>query len=457
MSAITYAMIAWPFLAALLLGVAVPLLMLATYRHLGAGLTVIGVAWAAEILTMSRPVLYLGIFVHVADLLLVLLALVALARWVLSPSVPRRYLAWGVVVAVFFVGLAWGLVQYGRAAGVQARPDFYAIAAASYVMSFPLQQDGWRVIVRLLWAMAIVTLLVCIYRWIVFYTPIPELLPRRGTYNVDGDIRVVPANAALLLAQLLMLGLFFGGGREAVLHAARLAAPVLLALVLVLQHRSVWLAAIVGALAGLMLTRAQQAPRWQQALLALSLAVMTLLPLLSSSFLAGQLSSSAQRALSGSDTVADRFQNWRATLRQWVGDGPVAIAVGRVRGADARRVVADDDGGERVIEYQAHNHYVSTLAQGGVIGLAAYAWLLVALLRALIRAVRRADDNARAAALWLPLLAMQLAYFVAYGVEFIQYTILGLALAWVAGQRPADTAQEQHRRRAAWRDDVAWR
>lgn len=457
MSAITYAMIAWPFVAALLLGVGVPLVMLAAYRHLGAGLAVIGLAWAAEILTMSRPVLYVGMFVHVADLLLVLLALVAAARWLLRPDVPQRYLAWVVVVAVFGVGLVWGLVQHGRAAGVEARPDFYAIAAASYVMSFPLQSDRWRSAVRLLWALAIVTLLVCSYRWIVFYTPIPELLPRAGSYNVGSDIRVVPANAALLLAQLLLLGVFFGGGREAVLHAARLTAPVLLALVLVLQHRSVWLASIVGVLAGLMLARAQQAPRWQQVLLALALISVTLLPLVSSSFLAEQLSSSAKRALAGRDTVADRFENWRATLRQWAGDGPVAIAVGRVRGADARRVVSDDDGGDRVIEYQAHNHYVSTLSQGGVIGLAAYLWLLLSLLRALIRAVRRADEHARTAALWLLLLAMQLAYFVAYGIEFVQYTLLGLALAWVAGLRQDDARQAQQRRQAAWHARVAWR
>lgn len=449
------AAMATPYMVAVLLGVAVPLLVLMACRSAGAGLALIGVAWAAELATMSQPVLHVAVFLHVADVLLVLVAAAAALRWLLPSGVPSRHPAWIVTVLLLVVGIAWGLAVHGRAAGVQSRPDFYAVAAASCAMSFHPQAQPLRLLVRLLLVLAAYTLLLTAWRWTVTLIPLHDLLPPGGTYNVDGPLRVVPSNAALLLAQLLVLALFFGGGG---LTLARWLSPLLLAAVLVLQHRSVWLAAIVGVLVGAMAARSRRVPRWQQALLALAVVAVTALALGTSDRLTDQLRTSAQRALAGRDTVADRFQNWRATLRQWVNDGPVAIAVGRIRGADARRGVEDESGRERIIEYQAHNHYVNTLAGSGVIGLAAYAWWMAWIVGGLMRALRTDDaGDRRVAAALLVLLAMQITYYIAYGVEFVQYALAGLAMAWVAAWRQRQRAAAAAPAAPTWRSVVAWR
>jgi hypothetical protein len=85
-----------------------------------------------------------------------------------------------------------------------------------------------------------------------------------------------------------------------------------------------------------------------------------------------------------------------------------------------------------MIEYQAHNHYVNTVTQMGVAGLALYLWLVAYAVAALVRSVRRFDDESPHAAVLLVALAMQLTFFVAYGTDFVQYTIFGFALAWAA-------------------------
>ena len=87
-----------------------------------------------------------------------------------------------------------------------ARGDFYALAAASYAMSFTMGQRELQQLYRTLTWAALVLLVLTLYRWLVFYLPIKSLLPPVGIYNNDGEIRVVWANAALLMAEAAVLG-----------------------------------------------------------------------------------------------------------------------------------------------------------------------------------------------------------------------------------------------------------
>ena len=73
-----------------------------------------------------------------------------------------------------------------------------------------------------------------------------------------------------------------------------------------------------------------------------------------------------------------------------------------------------------------------------VLGFAGLLWALGSALRGLWRACRRSDGgDADWAALLLMLLAVQMAYYVAYAVDFMQLLVLGMAIAAVAGLRPA--------------------
>jgi hypothetical protein len=432
MEALFYAIGLMPYAVAAGLGLAIPLLMLGSYNHYGIGLVVMGAAWVFDNLNQSQPFARIGITLYPPDLPMILIGAAAGLRWLLRDDIPRRFWPWVCWAALFFIDFAIGLAQNGTTAGVQARPHYYALAAASYAMSFPMTAHRVRQILHLFIALALATLLICCYRWTVYYLPIPELLPPAGFYNVDGAIRVVGAPFALMIAEVLVLGLFFSAKNIAG-TAARILTPFMLAGMLLLQHRSVWLAAIVAFLMSLVLARAQRAPLWQQLLVTVLVATAAATPIFSSSVVSQQIESSAERALAGQDTVNARFRNWRANLQQWRDDGPRAIAIGRVLGSDTSVFVEGERGGTQRVTYGAHNQYVTQITYFGVLGLLAMTLTFAYVARGLWRLTGKGGETAALSAVMLVLIGAQLTFYIAYWVDFVQYIVLGSALSWVAG------------------------
>jgi len=84
------------------------------------------------------------------------------------------------------------------------------MVAGTYAMSFPMDQKRLNGVIKSLAFSAFFYIALACYRWIVYYTPISSLLPESGIYNVDGAIRVIYSNNALILAQIFVLSLFSG-------------------------------------------------------------------------------------------------------------------------------------------------------------------------------------------------------------------------------------------------------
>lgn len=438
MELLGWLMFAVPFVVAAAFGFALPLMAVLSYRSLSWGLGLMVAAMLADVMLLSAPVVRVGLTLFVADVPMALLAVMAALRWLSRDDMPRRDGAWLALVGVFGLGLVIGLAQHGKAAGVAARGDFYALVAASYAMSFPIGRRemaaGYRAISTAAWMLLLLTL----YRWLVFYLPIKQLLPPAGIYNNDGEIRVVWANAALLMAEVAVLGVFYGRPGSGLSLARWLAVP-LVACVVVLQHRSVWLAASAGVVVALQLDWRHRASRFQQIGLVIALGAASVLPLLVSERLATQLGGSVQSAVAGQGTVHARLENWQASLQNWAGHGALAVAIGDEPGADKARTVETEEGELRKITYSTHNHFVALLTGSGVLGLVAYLWVVVRVLRGLARRRPEAADTAQApndGGALMVLVTMQLVYFVSYGSDFLQFAFFGLALAW-AYSRPA--------------------
>lgn len=455
LSALALLLAAVPFVVALLLGLGLPLLAIGLYRHFAAGLWFMVLILGVDAVFFSSVRLYLGINVYMADLGYGLLALVAGLRWLLAREVPRRHGAWLLLVALFALGLALGLVANGTRAGVQARDLFYSLVAASYFMSFEIDGRRMRQLVQAAVVLAVVLLLVTAYRWLVFALDIRELLPPAGGWNPDGgDWRVIPSHEALLLAQVLVMGLFFAhlGGGAAV---ARWIAPLVFAAVVVLQHRSVWIAGLIGVVAALALVprmRSSAPAQWAALVLVVTL---TLLPLALSdrlSGLGGELRRSAVTAVTGQGTVHSRLQDWRQTVREWAQSGPRVWAIGHGFGRDNTRTTFTESGERRTIRFGAHNHYVAMLTDTGLLGLTAFGLLAAGTLLGLYRRARAGDAPASLLFVWL---LMQLAYYVPYGTDPWQHALLGLAVAYLATQRRPLVAAPSPPRPAA--QSVAWR
>lgn len=443
---LAYVFVALPYAIALSLGIAVMVCGLFCHAHFGAGLAAILGVFALEGLYMSLGGINLGVSLYVTDLVMVFMAVVTLLRFHTRREVgwPNRW--WLLFMAVFFVNLLTGIAQNGSAAGVQARPQFYSIVAACYPMSFKMTADRVRRVIQGLVLLATTLVALCVYRWVVYYAPIPGLLPEGGTYNVDGAIRVIRSHETLLVAQVLVLGLFFSRLSTALLPA-RFATPLWLAAVIALQHRSVWVSTLAGLLAALLLSRSTGRSRLTQALLLAGSFAVVILPMTLSSSLSGvtqQVSKSAGAAVAVEGTANERVNSWQAILVQWAGAGARSIVIGRAAGYDSTRSVKDDRTGAMVkIDYTAHNHYVQLLASMGLVGLGSFLMLLMHLLRGL--AAQRNGETSVAASAWMVLMVMQIVYYIPYSTDYLQHLLMGVCAAWLA---TAEHAQRQPRREA---------
>lgn len=423
-----------PLLVAMLLAAGGVVLMLGCIQSQVMGVAVILATVMIDSLQGGQPLLHIGLALYPGDLmsLVILPALgVRLLRGTGVPSIPA---GWWLFSLAVLLSLAQGLVSFGTKAGVQVRDYFYFVVVASYAMSFPYRPELLQRLLAWVAGLGALLLLLTTYRWVVYYTPIPSLLPPGGVYNIDGPIRVIWSNDALLLGQLLIAALYFADAAPA-LRTLRLWMPVLLGYVLALQHRSVWGAVLVGAMSPLLSGR-RAASAWRQlGLFALVLGVIVVpLVLAPKSELATQIGQSAERAVRGQDTTAERLQSWGVILRRWVDLGPRSIAIGNPFGTDNSRYVIDSQGVPRLLEYGAHNMYVQTLFNTGLLGLTGFVATLVAVLRGLRR--RIADDPSQGLPVLLFMLTVTMAvYYVPYGVTYLQGLWLGLAVACVATSR----------------------
>ena len=443
LAALSYAVVALPYLLALLLGLVVPMLGVLCFSRFGAGLGVVVAMFAAEALYMYVGGISVGVSLYYTDLVLGFVCGVSVLRLGGASDRPALPRAWFVFVAVAAFSVMTGLASYGVGAGVQARPYFYFVAVALYGLSFQMDARRVGLLLNALAALAVLLVGLTVFRWTVYFTPITAWLPAEGVYNNDGPIRVVRSHEALVLAQVWVVSLFFARAAPG-LRVLRALSPALLALVLVLQHRSVWVATLVGVLGSVLVTvflgqsggRGRRGSLLGQVLLCVAMLGVTAAPMLASDEFAGlgaQITRSAGTALAERGSAGERLNSWQEILLRWSAGGPRSLLIGQSFGTDPTRLVRDEAGALRRIEYTAHNMYVQTLFNTGLVGLGAFLLAAAYVLRGLYRiCATRAEAAPVTAQALLVLVVMQLVYYVPYGTDYLQSLIFAVALSYVA-------------------------
>ena len=427
-----YAFIAAPYLIAFGLAIGLVAFCLTAFRSPTAGIALYILLFWFDALFPDAPPLQLGLFIYVADLVAITVGLVALLRAFFAGSRPPAPLAWYVFLALVVTSFGFGLPANGTAAGTALRPYFYAIVIASYCMTFPTN-DGVarRALAALGWAAAGMLLLV-LSRWVIVVLPVDSLLPPGGRYDpmlTASILRVIGSDHAAVLGGVFVVGLFYA--KDMRLNASRLLTPVLAVVVIGLQHRSVWLAVLAAVAARFVLPAAGRRGTTQLLGLALVLVLAAVPVALSQRFqsAAGDVSQSAGRAAGLNDTANVRLQSWKFAIDKWRDGGPKAWAIGLPLGTSMERYLVTGGNQLRKISFQAHNNFVQMLFNFGLLGLGAILALYAVVMRRLYRLVPQAQTGPAASALLL-LLALQLAYYMTYGVSYMQGMVLGVAVAY---------------------------
>ena len=369
------------------------------------------------------------------DLLLALFAVASVARLLRAERLtnPQRLLIF--ISLLVFWALARGVGPFGLPAAVnEARRNLRFVVTALY---FSTLEDRKDILERLGWLWVIASLalvLLTVVRWLANSVGVVG-----GAFGEGGNLRVIPADSALIIAQgaVLAFPLYAQRSRQLL----RFLAPGFLVAVVILQHRTVWIAGAFGSV--YLLFREQALAK--RVLSALVVATILFSALVLTVFggreddVTDQLATSAQ----STNTFEWRVDGWTALLAETVDAGPDEVVVGRPFGTGWSRRMPS--GG--VVEVSPHNYYVEAFLRIGALGLVLMALLYAAVLRGTSRASWANGFNSgppmTASGLHV-VIAMQLVYYITYAPDMAQAILLGIGLS-VAGHAEGRRATSRRR------------
>jgi hypothetical protein len=367
-----------------------------------------GQAW--QVVTRDQvPVLEAGINLYPLDILAVCAALAALISLVRSPLQAHLGHAALVVLGLLVsASLLTGMETYGfQPAGNEARAYFlHVLAVTSYIATVRPGHPLERTMLLTWIALAFLYSVTAVYGWSRFgigsnsdYALVDG--SRVNSRPIDAASAFVVAEAAVMLLCRPRRGL-----------GAWLMILFLLLLVVLLQHRTVWVAATV-MVGGWLVLRPGRSDRKVLGLgAALLFVVMGGLAalLFKDDGLMRHLASSA----TNEDTWQWRVDSWRllvdklSSLHDWM--------VGQPFGSGFARFLYTG-----VVDVQPHNYYLHLVLRVGVLGLCAALALVITTLR---RTDRRTPEGL---ALWLTTAGIACFCF-AYALSFEQSLLIGLLL-----------------------------
>jgi O-antigen ligase len=215
-----------------------------------------------------------------------------------------------------------------------------------------------------------------------------------------------------------------------------LAAGAFLLVVVVAQHRSVWLATLAGVV---VLAVCSSARRAVTAVIVAAWLAATFVPIVALarvdvSAMTEPLATSFQSASLETGTGADRAQTAQVLIAQLIESGPVATTFGNTYGSGWDRALFG-----RLQTYQPHNAYVQTALRAGAVGLACVVAILGVML---VRSYRDRREHG-----WIAAgVALFGVFSVAYAFPFEFAPLLAVAILW--------PDRDGHLGTSKWRESV---
>lgn len=432
MLVLSYLFFAVPYLIAVGFALFLVMVLVLTTRSPWVVIILMGVAMVADAASIHPLAIHLGLWIYPSDAFAGVAAGGLVFRVLFMGKRNMVPMAWWVLGVVQFVLFAWGLTMHGTGAGVDYRTHFAAWAGAAYLATFT--QDE-RFIRRLLLAVQFIAfgmMAVAVYRWV------GSVIDMRFAREVDFFITTgVPFRvlwvAPTFMIALAMLTSIFYAATDQKKGGDWLLVMLFAAFVLVLQHRTVWVAGMggVGMLA-FMLSKARAGVGMKMAAAGIGLIVLVGVLATSLQGVSGSIQSQAEKAVSKGGTFqGGRVSSWTVLLKDWATSGsPVTYLVGKPFGGGYDRYLSAY--ATEAVHNQPHNYYVHLLYRGGLIGLGAFLWVMWHAAAAVRRQLAGGDAYAP---LLMAILTALLLYYIPYAVSYDHAIFLGLLLGAIMKDR----------------------
>jgi hypothetical protein len=420
-------------------------------KTLGIGLLL--VAFLFEMVLIEPPALEVGIQIYVNDVIVALMLGVLFMAFVFK-RLPIRglptvlWLGLGLVMLVSFID---GVQVYGKTAGVDVRPNVYFWVAGLYCCLVDFDERDYRQMARWCVWTAYALIGIAAYRWIGYLAGFVQL-NEIAEVGAGNEFRALPSGAAFFVGAVGLVE-FMAWMRGSGTRASGLHAFIFAAVVLVLQHRSVWLSSGVSYVF-VLFQQSKHLPRRLPWLIGFSTLAAACVGLaLYFGVLDRLIDSLWESTISVGDpksTTTDRVGGWEALISDWLESTWGTIAFGYPYGTSYRRVVD-----RIVVEYSPHNFYVQWLLRVGVVGTGLFVLATLAgMLHSLYAWVDEEADYLLLRGTGLVLLA-SLVYYVPYQGFYLHGAVTGVALAQLVRYRQLRKAQAWDRARTVARVPTA--
>ncbi|ODU50254.1 MAG: hypothetical protein ABS92_03680 [Thiobacillus sp. SCN 63-374] len=424
-----YVFTAIPFVFAALFALVGFWMVIATASRVTAGAWVVGMAFLIETAFVSAPFIPVGIQLTSNDLAFALLA-AALVMRVLFFEFPHRRVVYGIWLAfggVLLASLAVGLVEFGSTAGVEARPNFYFWMAGLYFASFTYSPDVLKKLWRIAQWTAWLVVLVAVYRWVgLKYGFVSEGLVKWA--GASSEFRVVGSNPTFFLA--VVGAAYFAMWLRDSKMTALVVAIFMLGMVVVLQHRSVWVAAI-GAFAIVAWHERSAVSAKAFPILGMGLVLAGLMAGLiafnPTNRVTETIATSATSVTASEGTHMDRLLGWQVLLRDFSHAGPKEWVLGNPYGTGYERWVQG-----HFKDYSPHNFYIQLLLRVGTVGLLMFLWVHYYLRRGVRESLQANSADTTLSSVLLAILVANLLYFIPYQGFYLQGAFYGVLIGYLA-------------------------
>jgi len=393
-----------------------------------------------EAFAMSLTKVSLGILnVYPQDAVFVILATVGIARLAMRNKFTYMHMLWLFLGLLMLASFARGVAIHGfEAAGVELREFFYFFAGALYFMTFPTSSQHLKRLSQAWLYAAGALFLLALFRLAAGGLGLGIHQPWMEAGH--GGFRVLNAAQTFFLFQAFLISLYLKFAPDSS-RVWRSFSGVLLPVVVLLQHRTVWVVALITT----MVAAFQQGKIRRRVAYILTGAVVAgaIFGLVAfgenMSKVPDALNASVDEAINKSDsTFMWRVEGWSGLLAERSTFGYSDYLFGKPFGSGYVRKVWNIERTET-----PHNYYIQTFLRLGVFGLIALLCTYAILISRLAQSGSRKVGGYFSGRLVYILLITQLIFFIAYSPSYEQGIILGLAMA-LSMKRDEGGVENQH-------------
>jgi hypothetical protein len=392
------------------------------------------IGFCLESLFVKQPYFQAGLQIYPNDLISLFVLISVLVAFVYRPLpvTASPFLLWMAFGGTILLSLIVGLDEYGKYAGAEVRRFFYLWVAGLYCCTADFSESDLRQIARWCVWTAYALIGIAVYFWVGMESGFLNRSEVLEFAAVGGVFRPVSSHAAFFVASVAlvqtMAWLRGTGSRHSGWHAATFTA-----FVIIMQHRSVWIAALIGLLCVVLLERRRMARRFPLLLGFVLIGSLLISVAAGFGYLDDLAKSLVQSTMSMTDrhgTFAARIDGWDRLFDSWTGASAQTILFGFPFGHGYTRMYYG-----QLIEFAPHNFYIDLVLRVGIVGAVLFIIpTCIAIIYALRSDYASEFEYLLTRGLGVGLIA-SLVYYIAYPSYYIVTGATGIILAQIIQQR----------------------